>query len=335
LGFPLFTGKRAVGSVAAAVFMVLTVVLIFGLMLVEASLIDAASQQMRSHVISATEKDLESIAFLDTKIIDGSLNITVFNDGGVSVHIVRLWITDSTAVPQSHSRAEVSYWIDPGIILNSVGGGESNLDASHTYIFNLISARGNIFQVIYKPTNTIVATVQGFGWITVDWNSYKYAYYTSSTGTVGPLQGWCVSSVNSARYQFTVMAVNHHPSQELRLLSWTYLKFISNTGANPQPFFIMRADSTAQTPQAYNPNPNVPTSYIRLPANPSDPQLGGTPTLLKFYANTPGGTNQGAPGIGDYSILVMFFYQYQDGSTWITTAQTVPYEASQVTDSTC
>jgi hypothetical protein len=335
LGFPQFASKRAVGSVAAAVFMVLTIVLIFGLMLVEANLIDAASQQMRSHVISATEKDLESIAFLDTKIIDGSLNITVFNDGGVSVHIVRLWITDNTTTPKSHARSDVSYWIDPGAAPTSIEDVGGTLYASHIYLFNIVSARGNIFQVIYRPSNTIVATVQGFGWITIDWNSYQYAYYASSTGIIGPLQGWCVSSVNGAQYQFTVMAVNHHPSKELRLLSWTYLKFISNTGASPKPFFIMRADSTAQTPQAYNPNPDVPTSYVRLPANPSDPQVGGTPTLLKFYANTPGGTNQGAPGIGDYSILVTFFYQYQDGSSWITTAQTVPYEASQVTDSTC
>jgi hypothetical protein len=334
LRFLPLTSKRAVSSVAAAVFLVLAIVLIFGLILVEASLIYAASQQMRLHVISATEKNLESLAFLDTKIIDGSLNITLFNDGGVSVHIVRLWITDDTALPKSHGQQDVSYWIDPGTILTSVGGGTS-LYASHTYLFNLVSARGNIFQVIYKPTNTIVATVQGFGWITVDWNSYQYTYYTSSTGITGPLQGWCVSSVNGAQYQFTVKAVNHHPSKELRLLPWTYLKFVSNSGGDPKPYFIMRTDSTAQTPQPYNPNPNVPTSFIQLPPNPSDPQLGGTPTLLKFYANNPGGTNQGAPSIGDYSTLLTFYYQYQDGSTWITTAQTVPYEASQVTGSTC
>jgi hypothetical protein len=321
--------------VAAAVFMVLAIVLIFGLMLVEASYIDAASQQMRLHVISATEKGLESIAFLDTKIIDGSLNITVFNDGGVSVHIVRLWITDNATTPKSHGHADVSYWIDPAAPPTSIEDVGGTLYASHIYLFNLVSARGNVFQVIYRPSNTIVATVQGFGWITVDWNSYQYAYYTSSTGIIGPLQGWCVTSVTSAQYQFTVKAVNHHPSKELRLLSWTYLKFVSNSGGDPKPFFIMRADSTAQTPQPYNPNPNLPMSYIRLPANPSDPQLGGTPTLLKFYANNPGGTNQGAPSTGDYSILLMFFYQYQDGSIWITTAQTVPYEASQVTSSTC
>jgi len=304
-------------------------------MLFEADLIDAASQQMRLHVVSATEKSLESLAFLDTKIIDSTLNITAFNDGGVSVHIVRLWITDNNTTPRSHSQVDVSYWMDPGSVLTSIGAVASSLSASHTYLFNLVTARGNIFQVIYKPSNTIVATVQGFGWITVDWNSYQYTYYKSGTGTIGPLQGWCVSSVTGAYYQFTLKAIGHHPLSELRLLPWTYLKFVSNTGASPKPFFIMRADSTAQTPQPYNPDPNVPTSFISLPANPSDPQLGGTPILLKFYANNPGGTDQGAPGIGDYSVLLIFFYQYQEGSTWLTSAQTVPYEASQVTDWSC
>jgi len=320
-------------SIVAAVFLVMTILLIFNLMLFGAKLIDATSQQMRLRTESATEKGLESLAFLGAQIIGGTLNVTAFNDGGVSIHMVRLWITDNSTTPKLHTQTDVSHWIDPGATLTAIGAQTGTFDPSHTYLINVVSARGNIFQALYKPSNTIVATVQGFGWITVDWNSYQYWYY--ATGIVGPLQGWCVISVNGAQYQFRVNAVNHHPSKELRLLSWTYLKFVSNTGSDPKPFFIMRSDSTAQTPRAYTPNPNDPTSFIRLPANPSDPQTGGTPIPLNFYANNPGGTSQGAPSIGDYSILVIFFYQYQDGMTWRTFGQTVPYEASQVAASTC
>jgi len=305
----------------------MVVALGFNLMLFGANLLDATSRQIALRNQMATEKASESLTILDTEITNNKLNTTAFNDGGVSIHIVRLWITNNSANPKWHGKAEVNYWLAPGKTLRGIGNITGVFDPSRTYIIDLVTDRGNIFQTIYAPSNTIVATVQGFGWLTIDWNSYQYTYSVGGGPDQGPFNGWCITQT-SATFQFTLKAINHF-NKPLKLMTWTYLKFVSNSGGDT-PFFIMDNRSYAHTPFAYNPPP-----YIELPENPSDPQTGGTPTLLKFLGKTPGGTEKATFGVGDFSVLVVFFYQYTDAQGTHTLGQSVPYEATEVIASSC
>jgi hypothetical protein len=290
-----------------------------------ASMIDATSQQLRMRNQFATEKASESLTFLSAQVLSNTLNVAVYNDGGVSINIVRLWITDKSTIPKWHGKTDVNYWIDRGATLTGIGTTAGSFNASQTYVINLATSRGNTFQTIYAPTGTVVATVQGFGWITIDWDTYQYTY---SSGwwwdpDHGPFNSWCISQT-WATWQLTVKAINHF-SKDVKLVNWTYLKFISNSGSD-KAFFLMDNRSTAQWPRSYS------SFYpVILPANPADPQTGGTPTLLKFLGHEPSDDSPpSTPSTGDYSVLIIVFYQYTDDNGVHTVGQTIPFEATHV-----
>jgi hypothetical protein len=289
------------------------------------TLLNTASQLTALHNEMMTEKNAESITFLDVEVTNQELNLTAYNSGGVPIHVVTLWFTNKSVTPQTHWKADDSYWINPGQILAGIGNSAGKFNASNTYLIGLATSRGNLFQIDYAPQSTLISTVQGFGWITIDWTSYQY-----TTASGGPYSAWCITQYSNT-IQISVKAINHYIGP-LRLMSWTYVKFAATSG-DKTAFFIMDNSSTAQTPIGYSQSsrPSV------LPPNPYDQATGGTPTLLKFLTTTPGYTTQQPQGISidDYAILLVFFFQYTDSSGLHTAAQMVPYEASEVINPPC
>lgn len=319
----LLSSRRAISSTVAAAFMVMVIVLSFNMMLLSATYLQVPSSQLAQRNLFLRDKLAESISFVDVQVINSQLNITIYNGGGVTIHLVRLWVTNSAS--QWHKGFDLNYWIYSGKSLVDVGDFTGQYDPSATYVLSLVTSRGNLFQTTYSPRNTVVATVQGFGWLTVDWGSYVYTYSTNDGPDQGPYPAWCVQSRSSTEYQLYLNVINHY-NKPLKLISWTYLKLQQSSGGGDQPFYIMDPLSTAQHPNDYS-----DYNQIQLDPNPADQQTGGPPKQVPFFAKSPGGDDQDNIVTGYYSVVIVFFYT--DGVQKF--GQTVPYEGTVVQGSSC
>lgn len=314
----LVRAKRAISPPIVAALVVMAIVLGFNLIYLSAPLLESASNGLSQRNLAFRDMIAESLTFLDAEVINQALNLTVVNAGGIALHVVWLWVTDTTVSPKWHGGFNVNFWLDPGVTLTNIGSTATNLDPSHTYQVKLVTARGNLFQTVYSSSKTIVSTVQGFGWVTIDWSSY---FYTYAPGGSTPKPAWCVLSGKSA-YQFQMKVINHY-SKPVYVYAQTYLKLqaIKNLDI---PFYIVASGSTAASPQPY-------TTRIQLPANPNDQQTGGTPVPLNFLATSPGGNSpntipQGQGTSPYFSVLIVFFYTDLTNNF----GQTVPYQATVV-----
>jgi len=303
-------------------------------MLLGAVLQDSASNELSQRNSLLLDKLSESILVLSGQVVNNKLNLMLLNNGGITTHIVRLWVTNKSASAGWHQEFDVNYWMQPGAVLNSFGGTTGFYNPSYTYLLKLVTGRGNLFQFIYASSNTLVATVQGFGWLTVDWQSYVYTYSTNGGADQGPQSAWCVQRLSSTNYQFRAKVINHY-NQSISLLSWTYLKLQANTGGD-QPFFLMAPNSYASAPVAYPTDPNSP-NLITLGANPNDQATGGTPLELRFFATVAGENKPNTLPNGpiDYSVLLVFFYKLPTSSGTQTVGQTVAYEGTELISSSC
>jgi hypothetical protein len=293
-------------------------------MLMSAALIELRSDEMSDRNLRFGDQLAENIIFLAVRVINSRLNITAFNSGGSALHIVSVWATNETTTPMWHKGFSVSNWISAGGIRSGIGITTGTYSPSNIYTITLVTERGSRFETTYSPSGAMVASVQGFGWLTIDWESYVY-YWREGSGahSGGPHPGWCSPQLPPGYYQWQVSTINHY-NQSVYLVSWSYLKLQSNGGAD-QPFYIMGPASTPQVPVAYS-------SQIELPANPSDRQTGGTPVTLKFMANTPGTTSRSNVPNGYYSVVLLLFYQWTDIHGTHTVGQTIPYEGTFIYD---
>jgi len=302
-------------------------------MLYGAVLQAGVSNQLSQRNSLLRDKLGESLVFLSAQVATNKLSLTLLNNGGISLHIVRLWVTNTSSVSGWHQAFSEDAWIQPGSVLMSFGGDTGSYDPANTYLLKVVTGRGNIFQLTYAPSSTLVSTAKGFGWITIDWSSYIYTYSTGGGADQGPLSAWCVIGLSSTSYQFRVKLINHY-NQTISLLSWTYLKLQANSGGS-QPFFLMASTSQASAPVAYPTDPNSP-NLIPLGANPNDQATGGAPVELRFFAATPGGTHSSTlSGVVDYSAVVVIFYKLPTSTGTQTVGQTVAYEGTQLISPSC
>jgi hypothetical protein len=316
----LLTGRRGVAPTAAAAFFVIAIAVSFNFMVLGAAYMELPSRQLSDRNLRLHDELAESVSFLSVLITNNKLNITLFNDGGTDLHIVSLWVTNLTASPGWHKGFNVNYWLSPGMIRTGVGNTTGNYAGTNLYALALITERGSRFESTYSAGNTIVSSVQGFGWLTVDWASYVYYYNGGQGHVLGPTPAWC-SNLGNGLYMWSVKVINHF-NQSVYLLSWSYLKFQSS-GGNDQPFYIMDSSSTVSVPVPYS-------TEIELPANAGDQQTGGTPITLKFLAKTPNGVTQDSISNAHYSVVILFYYRWTDIRGMHIVGQTVPYEGTDM-----
>lgn len=324
----MLKGKRAVSTMIGVTFFVLITLTGLNLLFYGLAQQNLLATSLTAKERTALDKRSELLQILDVKIDATSrLNITAFSAGGRTVHIVRIWITNQSAPAPWHHSFDVNYWIGMGTILANIGSGLGTFSQTSKFSFNLVSDRGNVFVANYAPPQGVLMTAQGFGWLTLDWNLYNYTVSVSPSPDSAPQGAWCIilpSGGGQARYQFIVGVVNHW-DRDVYLLSVTYLALIPSNGS-PQIFFIMNQTSTAQTPAAY-------VGQINVPANINDQQTGGSETILKFYASSPGGTSQSNNALNGGSFVVFVVLYYQDSQTGSTYAQTVPFESTEILSS--
>jgi hypothetical protein len=323
--------KKAVSSMIGILFFV--IIMLSGLNLLsyniaqDYSLADAFS----ANESAAFDKRSEVLQVLDVKIDGqtGALNVTVFNAGSRTIHLVRVWVTNQSSSTPWHRIYDVDYWVNVANLEKNLGSDLGSFDPKSKFVINMISDRGSIFVGRYTQSKWLTSTAQGFGWLTLDWNSYSYTVYIDPPkAEFGPYPAWCVANISSGKryYQFRGTVINHW-DRNVNLLSLSYMIFYQTNGQT-QGFFIMDPTSTPKNPVAY-------TTQTVVPANLQDQQSGGTPVTMRFYANAPGGVSQSNNVLngGSFAVFVVLFYADASGSVY---AQTVPFEASEVTtDASC
>lgn len=324
----MLKGKRAVSTMIGVTFFVLITFTGLNLLFYALSQQNLLATSLTAKERATLDKKAELLQILDVKINATSrLNITAFSAGARTVHIVRIWVTNQSAQTPWHHSYDVSYWIDLGAILTGIGSGLGTFSQTSKFSFNLVSDRGNVFVANYAPPQGVLMTSQGFGWLTLDWNLYNYTVSINSGQDSAPQGAWCIiqpSIGGKANYQFIVGLVNHW-DRDVYLLSLTYLTLIPSNGS-PQTFFIMNQTSTAMNPIAY-------VNQIDVPANINDQQTGGSETILKFYASSPGTDSQSYNALNGGSSVVFVVLYYQDSQTGSTYAQTVPFESTEILSS--
>lgn len=284
----------------------------------------ALSSSLTSAEKATLDKKGEALQLLDLRVglSDSKLNITVFNAGSRTVHIVRLWVTNQTN-PPLHRSYGVSIWVDVGQIVAGLGSTIGAVNPLFPFTIQLVTQRGNVFSAKYAPDFSVLATAQGSGWLTVDWMLYNYTVSDGGTESV-PDGAWCIKSLGGTQtFQFFTRVINHW-DRDVTLLSLSYLVFFSTSGGS-QAFFIMGSTSTAKNPAGYSDSNPIPVQ-----ANPSDQQTGGPPMIMKFLADAPGGTQQRNNNLngGSFAAFIVLFYKDPSGNTL---SQAIPFQASEVT----
>jgi hypothetical protein len=329
--------RRAVTSMLGATFFVIIIVSGLGLLLynlAQHTLLQSSIATMEERSWNRLSEKLEvlQVRMSNCASMMCSLNITVFNSGGQTIHIVRMWITNqSYASGWQRKIFETSSFIDPATIETGIGSAEGKFDPLSTYRISLGSDRGNTFSALYRPNTNTLATAMGFGWLTMDWAYYNYTYATSKGGQEqGPYEAWCIlGGTSSKTFLFKTRVLNHW-DRDVYILSHSYLVFYeSHGGGSWASFYVMSPSSTASQPVAYNP---PTTGWIIVPANPADQQAGGALVELTFLASQAQGYSHGSWGPGSqgyasYAAFVILFYQDISGNTL---AQTIPFEATEV-----
>ncbi len=319
--------RRAVSSLVGATFFVVLFILGFNLVVYQLAQYDLYTRELLNRNQLERERLSETLTIVDFKTAQNAINLTVANTGGVPVRIVRIWVTNqSSSNPIWHQSFNVQYLLDPGNTTKNIGNNLGTFSSSQIFVARLITERGNSFAALFTIPFASAVTAQGFGWITMDWNSYVYAR-SGDPNTLLP--GWCVKRVVGDKYQFQVKVVNHW-DRDVKLLRWSHYKLVATNGATKS-FYIMDSSSAANNLVAYG-------TKITVFSNPTDQATGGAEVTFKFAATAAGGTTGQDVGSADdsFAAFLVVFYEWGAGGNANTLAQTIPVEASEVTSTgTC
>jgi hypothetical protein len=317
--------KKAVSNLIGAVFLVVTLVLAFNVMIWYYQQQSNLNAQARNLQLLQQQTMLEQIQVLKVLVTtQGQLSVTVQNVGPISAHLVDLYLTERTQ--PTHNRYSTSYYLNPGSTMQGIGLDLSispPLDPQKTYSVTLITERGNGAAGYYSPTPTTTGTYATFGnlgYLSVSFTQSGFQYISQNQHT--PITAWTVSK-SSACGQPIIWQVTftNHGVADATILHWSMAQmwqFLSGGGGGTATdFFIVGAGSGYQggiVLVAYNDN-----NPIVVPASTTgDYQSGGQPRTLFFAADQAGGGNSDQQNLGctlndvfDFFIVVSYIYNGQ------------------------
>jgi len=117
---------------------------------------------------------------------DVTVKVVLKNAGSVAVQIVNLWVLDSAPSNRRYTNKSLNLNLKSGDVLNLVGSSGLNVtipgaDPSHNFASWFVTAKGNTIP-LEKEQGVIVAQLaQGIGSIALDFYTFRYYLYESST----------------------------------------------------------------------------------------------------------------------------------------------------------
>ena len=145
--------KKGISTIIAAVFIVGIIVIGLNAMIWALDLQNGFGQFIIERNVLETERNAEKIEVRDVKIENEKFNMTIANTGNLPVHMVRLWVTNTTDTNGWHQQYDTDEIINPGEV--TYIGSSPPLDQlvalnSSSYKINIVTERGNsnIFQIL-------------------------------------------------------------------------------------------------------------------------------------------------------------------------------------------
>jgi len=193
-------GKRGISTVLGTIYFVIIMLLAFNLVLWEIGQMDTYQQSVNERNQIDWERLNEKVELVSALFSSSNhLNVTVTNVGGLTAHLVDLWLTDRTPNPAVQSLFVLNDYVSPGSTVANIGD-DVTVDPTHAYTVRIVTERGNTLETmhVYPPGFT------PFPPLTFSFGSMKIKY-TSSTyrdSTWDPAhperdsQGWVYPWIN-------------------------------------------------------------------------------------------------------------------------------------------
>ena len=164
--------RKGVSGAISAMFVIAIFFIILVSLFVYTGLLNSYNQTVTDRNRMDWERDSESILFIAAEVKSGVLNLSFSNDGGVTLHLVQVWLSQFPNSSYSQSTNQSQYWISKyvssGQTAGNFGATEdfkrinigsigapirlSGLSGEYHKI-KLVTERGNVFecQVPYPP----------------------------------------------------------------------------------------------------------------------------------------------------------------------------------------
>ena len=173
-----------------AIFFVIIFMAGFSMMLWQVNQYESYAQVVNDRAEFDWEKQNELLEIVEVNVVDGHLNMSVTSKGAVTVHIIALWITNTTA-ENWHKRFSLDRFVNPGDTVTNIGQtlGSIAMPQDFCYDLKLITERGNIITIRYGlEEDGESPSVKAFGVFSLDWFYFKFSSKTfpapTSAGSV-------------------------------------------------------------------------------------------------------------------------------------------------------
>lgn len=151
----LKANKSGVGTLIAAVFIIMIVMTGYSLSLLTSSKNQEYYDTLREMIDLDYERSREDISIKDVQITTNlKLNVTAKNDGPKQARIVWIGLFDRTQYPENDTYTSVSYSLSPGEEMTGIGSSIS-VSWGRSYVVQLVTDRGNAIDHTFFPANSI------------------------------------------------------------------------------------------------------------------------------------------------------------------------------------
>lgn len=321
--------RKASSPVVAGALFLAAMLIVFNALFLVSSQYGSFFGDSLAKMRSDHDQRTEQLSVLKMSINSQKLNLTLTNQGPLTIHLVSIWISEwNGSISTGHVNRPLNVYIEPGQTAPGIGSDLQGVsfNAALTYAMRIVTDRGSVFPITYSPLSWGVSP--GFiniGFLTISFDPTSFRYTQGSSCT--PVPAWDVPGTSDdIVWQ---IQVTNHGSQDIKLYEWSSMTFIRITSTktsssfNQETFFVVGPNS-CHASQVYGYNV-VSNPYI-IPRDPqNDTQKGGTPTWVWFAAPSHGdGDTQhitwNAPS--EYMIFMVFYFLY--GQTELYT-QVIPF----------
>jgi len=136
--------NQGISTIIGAVFFLLTIISAMSVM--SWTLQQQANFSTATSQVSALQMQRQSSALqiTEAKISNGKFNITLQNNGPLTEHLIRLWVTNETATSW-HNTYAIDYLVGPKQVLTNIGQTlPLTFVGTNAYTLKLVTERGNL-----------------------------------------------------------------------------------------------------------------------------------------------------------------------------------------------
>jgi hypothetical protein len=147
--------KRGVGTLIAAVFIIMIVLTGYSLYLMTSNEMQAYHEVLREMMELDYDRSLEDVLIKEVRVTaESKLNVTAQNEGPKQVKIVWVGLMDKTQYPENDKYAAASLSISPGETVTGIGS-DFSISSGHNYIVQLVTERGNVVSHSFYPARSV------------------------------------------------------------------------------------------------------------------------------------------------------------------------------------